>query len=197
MGTLTESQPINSVTNVQTALPPMSASRSSKPMGFNAYRTYSGGEMGMYSSTALTSQQTNEKISNARIQSPLKSSTNKDQQHKLMQTQTSTTPTNLNTNGNSPQKKRQVPFPLGTNSQKYNTNTQYKSLSTRASNMNADDFASKGMDLQNLMTMTPQAAQDPSKVFLPNFEPTKCSLKPNGVIKAYAANTNQGIVRYY
>ena len=38
---------------------------------------------------------------------------------------------------------------------------------------------------------------DPTKIALPNHEPTKCSVKRNGVIKAYGANTNQGIVRNY
>ena len=32
---------------------------------------------------------------------------------------------------------------------------------------------------------------------LPNHEPTKCSVQRNGIVKAYAANTNQGIVRNY
>jgi len=32
---------------------------------------------------------------------------------------------------------------------------------------------------------------------IPNHEPTKCSVKRNGIVKAYAANTNQGIVRNY
>ena len=32
---------------------------------------------------------------------------------------------------------------------------------------------------------------------LPNHEPAKCSFKNNGIVKAYAANTNQGIVRNY
>ncbi|CAD8125316.1 unnamed protein product [Paramecium sonneborni] len=32
---------------------------------------------------------------------------------------------------------------------------------------------------------------------LPNYEPTKCSSIKNGIIKAYAANTNQGLVRDY
>ena len=36
-----------------------------------------------------------------------------------------------------------------------------------------------------------------SHVQLPNFEHTKYSVKENGVVKAYAANTNQGIVRDY
>lgn len=32
---------------------------------------------------------------------------------------------------------------------------------------------------------------------MPNHEPTKCSFKRNGIVKAYAANTNQGLVRNY
>lgn len=36
-----------------------------------------------------------------------------------------------------------------------------------------------------------------SHVHLPNFEQTKYSMKENGVVKAYAANTNQGIIRDY
>jgi len=32
---------------------------------------------------------------------------------------------------------------------------------------------------------------------IPNHEPSKCSVKRNGFVKAYAANTNQGIVRNY
>ena len=32
---------------------------------------------------------------------------------------------------------------------------------------------------------------------MPNYEPPKCSQKRNGVIRAYAASTNQGIYRSY
>ena len=32
---------------------------------------------------------------------------------------------------------------------------------------------------------------------IPNYEPTKCSFKKNGQVRAYAANTNQGLVRTY
>mmetsp|Transcript_6807 Transcript_6807/g.12299 ORF Transcript_6807/g.12299 Transcript_6807/m.12299 type:complete len:260 (-) Transcript_6807:1138-1917(-) len=32
---------------------------------------------------------------------------------------------------------------------------------------------------------------------LPVSEPTKCSIKRNGIVKAYAANTNQGLIRSY
>lgn len=38
---------------------------------------------------------------------------------------------------------------------------------------------------------------DPYTVILPNFEATKCSVRKNGVITGYAANTNQGIIRDY
>jgi protein phosphatase 2C family protein 2/3 len=32
---------------------------------------------------------------------------------------------------------------------------------------------------------------------IPNYESTKCSYKRNGIVRAYAANTNQGLVRNY
>ena len=32
---------------------------------------------------------------------------------------------------------------------------------------------------------------------IPNHEPTKCSFKRNGIVRGYAANTNQGLVRNY
>ena len=32
---------------------------------------------------------------------------------------------------------------------------------------------------------------------IPNHEATKCSFKRNGIVRAYAANTNQGLVRNY
>jgi protein phosphatase 2C family protein 2/3 len=39
--------------------------------------------------------------------------------------------------------------------------------------------------------------QPAHKIIIPNHEPTKCSVKKNGVVLAYAANTNQGIIRTY
>lgn len=36
-----------------------------------------------------------------------------------------------------------------------------------------------------------------SASLIPNYEPTKCSFKKNGQVRAYAANTNQGLVRSY
>lgn len=38
---------------------------------------------------------------------------------------------------------------------------------------------------------------DPDHVILPNFEEARHSSKPNGLIQAYAANTNQGVFRNY
>jgi len=35
------------------------------------------------------------------------------------------------------------------------------------------------------------------RIVIPNHEPTKCSFKRNGIVRAYAANTNQGLVRNY
>lgn len=34
-------------------------------------------------------------------------------------------------------------------------------------------------------------------MLVPNYDSAKCSVKHNGVVKAYAANTNQGLVRNY
>jgi protein phosphatase 2C family protein 2/3 len=39
--------------------------------------------------------------------------------------------------------------------------------------------------------------QPAGRIVIPNHESTKCSIKDNGIVKAYAANTNQGIVRDY
>ena len=36
-----------------------------------------------------------------------------------------------------------------------------------------------------------------TRIIIPNHEPTKCSNKRNGIVRAYAANTNQGLVRNY
>ena len=38
---------------------------------------------------------------------------------------------------------------------------------------------------------------DPLSINLPSWEPTKCSVRENGIIAGYAANTNQGIIRDY
>ena len=45
--------------------------------------------------------------------------------------------------------------------------------------------------------MAEMPLQPAHKIIIPNHEPTKCSVKKNGVVLAYAANTNQGIIRNY
>ena len=39
--------------------------------------------------------------------------------------------------------------------------------------------------------------QPGTRIVVPNHEATKCSLRRNGIVRAYAANTNQGLVRSY
>lgn len=39
--------------------------------------------------------------------------------------------------------------------------------------------------------------QPGTRIVVPNHEATKCSLRRNGIVRAYAANTNQGLVRGY
>lgn len=39
--------------------------------------------------------------------------------------------------------------------------------------------------------------QPAHKIIIPNDDPTKSSTKRTGVVRAYAANTNQGLVRNY
>ena len=39
--------------------------------------------------------------------------------------------------------------------------------------------------------------QPAHKIIIPNDEPTKTSNKRTGIVRAYAANTNQGLVRNY
>ena len=36
-----------------------------------------------------------------------------------------------------------------------------------------------------------------TRIVIPNHESTKCSSRKNGIVQAYAANTNQGLVRSY
>ena len=67
----------------------------------------------------------------------------------------------------------------------FNKLKQFKSLSTRNSTIEAVTPEQK----------LPLTLQPGHKIIIPNHEPTKCSLKRNGVVRAYAANTNQGLVR--
>ena len=63
---------------------------------------------------------------------------------------------------------------------------QFKSLSTKHGN--PSEIAEQQISVLPL--------QPACNIVIPNYEPAKCSLKRNGVVRAYAASTNQGLVRY-
>jgi len=52
------------------------------------------------------------------------------------------------------------------------------------------------LDIERLLLGT-GPPPDPATLNLPCWEPTKCSVRENGIIMGYAANTNQGIIRDY
>lgn len=52
------------------------------------------------------------------------------------------------------------------------------------------------LDIEKLL-LGNGAPPDPAALNLPSWEPTKCSVRENGFIMGYAANTNQGIIRDY
>jgi hypothetical protein len=64
---------------------------------------------------------------------------------------------------------------------------QYKSLSTRHANLDP-------ISAEQQLNVPP--LQPGNSIMIPNHEPAKYSLKRNGIVRAYAANTNQGLVRY-
>lgn len=43
----------------------------------------------------------------------------------------------------------------------------------------------------------PSPLMSSKRINIPNHDPAKCSIKENGTVKGYAANTNQGLVRNY
>lgn len=43
---------------------------------------------------------------------------------------------------------------------------------------------------KQLQMMSEMPLQPAHKIIIPNHEPTKCSIKRNGMVLAYAANTN-------
>jgi len=63
---------------------------------------------------------------------------------------------------------------------------QFKSLSTKHANEPKAD-----REIIDVIPLRPA-----SRITIPNYEAAKCSLKRNGIVAAYAANTNQGLVRY-
>ena len=66
-------------------------------------------------------------------------------------------------------------------------NDKSKSLSTKNAQRVTFDFEDPALF----------PLQPAGRIIIPNHESTKWSIKDNGIVKAYAANTNQGIVRDY
>lgn len=58
--------------------------------------------------------------------------------------------------------------------------------------MNSKEESKEAADADGAMALQPA-----HKIIIPNHETTKHSMKRNGVVRAYAANTNQGLVRNY
>ena len=46
------------------------------------------------------------------------------------------------------------------------------------------------MIYESQQSQEPPILQPGSRIVIPNHEATKCSLKRNGIVRAYAANTN-------
>ena len=65
---------------------------------------------------------------------------------------------------------------------------QFKSLSTK--HANEGKIAAAQQSSPGVLPLQPAC-----NIIIPNHEPAKCSLKRNGVVRAYAASTNQGLVR--
>lgn len=94
------------------------------------------------------------------------------------------------------------PQPNGLSSNNITSTTA--NTTTSASNLN---FKKLSLDPANLelknSCLNPHQINSPNNYNntnftpLPNHEPTKCSFKKNGIVKAYAANTNQGLIRNY
>jgi protein phosphatase 2C family protein 2/3 len=91
-----------------------------------------------------------------------------------------------------------------------NSNNQIKSLTAKSQILdvakssynesgNSSHLNSQNIPSESLSGTSTPLSTTSKKQFtpIPNHEPTKCSVKRNGIVKAYAANTNQGIVRNY
>ena len=69
--------------------------------------------------------------------------------------------------------------------------------SSQLSNNSQTDANIQFVEVQTLLFGENPPVLNPKTLFLKNHEPTKASQKKCGVIKSYAANTNQGIIRDY
>ena len=78
-----------------------------------------------------------------------------------------------------------------------------RSVSVQNRTTTITQFATLSEDDDNVYKFEPSKVEEniPLKsgkeIIVPNLEPTKTSVKRNGVVSAYAANTHQGIVRNY
>ena len=68
---------------------------------------------------------------------------------------------------------------------------------SRLSGTSSQDGNIQFVEVQTLLFGENPPVLNPKTLFLKNHEPTKASQKKCGVIKSYAANTNQGIIRDY
>ena len=70
--------------------------------------------------------------------------------------------------------------------------TQMQTLTTLDVNQMVHESCEDGDNKQEKLALQPG-----TRIVIPNEETTKCSQKRNGIVRAYAANTNQGLVRNY
>ena len=81
--------------------------------------------------------------------------------------------------------------------------TGHRSISVQNRTTTITQFSSLSTNDEDIINFVPTKIEEniPLKsgkdIIVPNFEPTKTSVKRNGVVSAYAANTHQGIVRTY
>ncbi len=75
-----------------------------------------------------------------------------------------------------------------------NTSAEVSADALKSSQLKCLTARNMGLEPTDLGNDVP--LQSAASISIPNYEPSKCSLKSNGVVKAYAATTNQGLVRY-
>jgi len=82
-------------------------------------------------------------------------------------------------------------------SQQSSEEGQRYQIPTPLSSEDPKDSNIQFVEVQTLLFGENPAALNPKTIQLKNHEPTKASQKKCGIIKSYAANTNQGIIRDY
>jgi len=100
--------------------------------------------------------------------------------------------TNTNSNTAEAKQKKNLSIRIPENSPKAQQVKlfQFKSLSTKHAN-------EQKINIEQQIAPGVLPLQPACNIVIPNHEPAKCSLKRNGVVRAYAAITNQGLVRYF